>query len=181
VHASAVTYELPAVILRPFNNYGPTQHLEKLVPRLVTSALLGEPLTVHGDGRASRDWIHVLDTCRAVEAVLDAPLDTVSGQVFNVGTGIATDVLTLARKVAALTGQTEPKLVHTPDRPGQVAHQRCGAGRAAERLGFRAEIDLDRGLAETVEWYRSHRGWWEGLRWMRSVPVMGSDGGVTYW
>jgi dTDP-glucose 4,6-dehydratase len=181
VHASAVTYELPAVILRPFNNYGPAQHLEKLVPRLVTSALLGEPLSVHGDGRASRDWVHVSDTCRAVEAALDAPIDTVAGQVFNVGTGAATDVLTIARKVAALTSRAETDLVHTPDRPGQVARQRCDAARAAERLGFRAEVGLDQGLAETVEWYRSRRDWWEGMRWMRSVPVLGSDGRVTYW
>src|SRR5215472_16385489 len=181
VHASAVTYELPAVILRPFNNYGPSQHLEKLVPRLVTSALLGEPLTVHGDGSSSRDWIHVRDTCRAVEAVLDAPLEAVRGEVFNVATGRSTDVLSIARQVLALTGRCETDLVHTPDRPGQVKRQRSAVDKAAERLGFRAEIGLERGLAETVDWYRSHRDWWEGLRWMRSVPVLGSDGRVTYW
>lgn len=181
VHACAVTYALPAVIVRPFNNYGPAQHLEKLVPRLVTSALLGEPLTVHGDGKASRDWTHVDDTCRALGLVVDAPLDRVRGEVFNVGTGVSTDVLTLARKVLSMTGRDAGEVVHGSDRPGQVSRQQAASDKAAERLGFRARVELDRGLEETVAWYRENRAWWESMRWMRAVPVMGSDGKVTWW
>ncbi len=181
VHAYACTWDLPVVLLRPFNNYGPAQHLEKLVPRLVTSALLGEPLTIHGDGKAARDWVHVSDTCRAVEAVLDAPLEEVRGEVFNVGTGTMTDVLSLARRVLQLTGGSERQLLHTPDRPGQVEHQCCAPDKAASRLGFRARVDLARGLEQTVAWYAAHRDWWEGLRWMRSVPVVGKDGSIRRW
>lgn len=181
VYAFAKTYEIPAAIVRPFNNYGPGQHLEKLVPRLVTSALLGEPLTIHGDGSAARDWLHVEDTARGVEAVLDAPLDRVRGEVFNLGTGVAADVLTVARKVLALTGRGEELVMRTPDRPGQVALHRADPRKAERVLGFRAARSLDDGLAATVAWYAENRAWWERLLWMRSVPVTASDGRVTYW
>lgn len=181
VHAFACTYELPAVIVRPFNNYGPGQHLEKLVPRLVTSALLGEPLTIHGDGTAARDWIHVEDTGRGIEAVLAAPIGQVQGQVFNLGTGVATDVLGVARRVLALTGRDESALVATPERPGQVALHRADPRKARDVLGFVAERKLDEGLADTVAWYQEHREWWERLRWMRSVPVTAQDGSVSWW
>src|SRR5207237_3350210 len=83
-----VTYGLPIVIVRPFNNYGPRQHPEKVIPRFVTQALEDEPLTIHGDGHASRDWLAVDDDADANEAVIAAPIDTVAGEVLNVATGI---------------------------------------------------------------------------------------------
>src|SRR6266568_699643 len=82
-----ITYGLPIVIVRPFNNYGPRQHPEKVVPRFITQALADEPLTVHGSGHASRDWLYVDDDAEAIEAVIDAPLETVAGEVINVATG----------------------------------------------------------------------------------------------
>ncbi len=181
VYAFTRTYDIPAVIVRPFNNYGPGQHLEKLVPRMVTSALVSEPLTVHGDGSAARDWVHVEDTARAVEAILDAPDAAVRGEVFNVGTGVAASVLDIARRVLALTGRGEELIVRTPDRPGQVALHRADPRKAERVLGFRAGTSLDDGLASTVAWYAANRSWWERLRWMRSVPVTASDGTLTYW
>ena len=83
-----VTYGLPIVIVRPFNNYGPRQHPEKVVPRFVTQALAGEPLTIHGDGHASRDWLYVDDDAEAIEAIIAAPIDAVAGEVLNVATGV---------------------------------------------------------------------------------------------
>src|SRR4029450_8205863 len=111
-----VTYGLPIVIVRPFNNYGPRQHPEKVVPRFVTQALAGEPLTLHGDGHASRDWLagvgtgpgrggrgrgrdwpHVGDTASAIEALIDVPLERVAGEVVNVATGLDISVTAIAR------------------------------------------------------------------------------------
>lgn len=181
IHAFVQTYALPAVIVRPFNNYGPGQHLEKLLPRFITSALRGDPLTVHGDGRAARDWIFVDDTCAAIESILDAPLDAVRGEVFNVGTGIATDVLTLAHEVLRLVGASPRLIEHTPDRPGQLQIHRADPTKLRERLGFGATTRLVEGLAATVEWYRANRAWWERQLWMRSVPVIGPDGTIRYW
>ena len=181
IYSFVETYELPATIVRPFNNYGPRQHLEKLLPRLITSALLDEPLTVHGKGAAARDWVYVDDTCAGISAILDAPQEEVVGEVFNLGTGRAEDVLSMARRVADLTGRRHDAIVHTPDRPGQVALHRASTHRLREQVGFEAAMSLDQGLERTVDWYRDNRDWWERQLWMRSVPVAGSDGAITYW
>src|SRR3954466_11796434 len=77
VYSYWATYGVPAVIVRPFNNYGPSQHLEKAVPRFITSCLLDEPMRVHGDGSAARDWLFVEDTCEALEALIDADRELV--------------------------------------------------------------------------------------------------------
>src|SRR5437016_8370764 len=82
-YAYYVTYGLPIVIVRPFNNYGPRQHPEKVIPRFITQALRDEPLTIHGDGHATRDWLYVDDDAEAIEAVIAAPLDAVAGEVLN--------------------------------------------------------------------------------------------------
>lgn len=175
------TYDLPAVILRPFNTYGPGQHLEKLIPRFITSALRDEPLTVHGRGLAARDWVYVDDTCDAVASVLEAPLERVRGEVFNVGTGVASDVITLAQRIVALAGRREALIEHVPDRPGQVGLHRADAKKANQRLGHQPRVGLDEGLERTVAWYRAHPDQWEHQLWMRSVPVADGEGGITYW
>src|SRR2546428_8049601 len=81
-----VTYGLPIVIVRPFNNYGPRQHPEKVIPRFITQALQGRELTIHGDGHASRDWLYVDDDAEAIEAVIAAPLQDVAGRGVKVAT-----------------------------------------------------------------------------------------------
>jgi len=75
VYSYWATYDIPAVIIRPFNNYGPRQHLEKVIPRFITSALKNEPLSIHGDGSARRDWLHVTDTCERLDRVIKAPIN----------------------------------------------------------------------------------------------------------
>jgi dTDP-glucose 4,6-dehydratase len=181
IHAFVATYELPAVIVRPFNNYGPGQHLEKVVPRFVTGALAGDPVTVHGDGSAARDWVFVDDTCEAIERILAAPLDAVRGEVFNVGTGCATSIRTLAEEIVSLAGASPSLITYGPDRPGQLRQHRADGTKAATRLGFTPRTTLADGLAATVAWYAANRDWWERQRWMRAVPVVGPDGVITYW
>jgi dTDP-glucose 4,6-dehydratase len=181
IYSLVQTYGLPAVTLRPFNNYGPGQHLEKLVARFAANALLGERLAVHGDGSAARDWVFVDDTCDAIERVLDAPLADVRGEAFNVGTGCATGVLAIARRVVELTGRNYDLIVHTSDRPGQVRLHRACAAKIHERLNFAPCVSLDDGLAATVAWYREHRAWWERQLWMRAVPIADGRGTICYW
>src|SRR5205823_6566036 len=110
-YAYFVTYGLPIVILRPFNNYGPRQHPEKVIPRFVTSALMDEPLTVHGDGHASRDWLFVDDDAEAIEAAIEADLGTVAGEVINVATGVDISVSEIADLVLERLGK--PKSLKT--------------------------------------------------------------------
>ena len=133
-----VTYGLPIVILRPFNNYGPRQHWEKVVPRFVTSALSDEPLTVHGDGHASRDWLYVEDDAEAIVAAIEADLDAVAGEVINVATGVDVTVTQIADLVLELLGKPPSLKLNVEERPGQVDRHIGSTEKAAELLGWRA-------------------------------------------
>src|SRR6266849_5753689 len=117
VYSYWATYEIPAVIVRPFNNYGPYQHLEKVVPRFITSCLLHEAITVHGDGSAARDWLFVADHCEALDRVLHADREDVVGEVINVGTERHISVLEIARAVREAMNPTNGRIEFVDDRP----------------------------------------------------------------
>ena len=110
VHSYWTTYKVPAVIIRPFNNFGPYQHLEKLIPRFVTSLLLGEPMTIHGDGSAARDWLFVNDHCDALDRAIHADLDTIVGQVINLGTGTHRTIIEIAEAVTRAVSKQDGHL-----------------------------------------------------------------------
>jgi dTDP-glucose 4,6-dehydratase len=172
-YAYAVTYGLPIVILRPFNNYGPRQHPEKLVPRFITSALEDEPLTVHGDGSASRDWLYVDDDAEAIEAAIDADLDSISGQVINIATGVDLTVSEIADLVLEALGKPPSLKEHVEERPGQVQRHVGSTDKASRLLGWKARMRFEDGLERTVAWYRDNEAWWRGVR-ARGVGVYSS-------
>lgn len=160
-YAYATTYELPIVILRPFNNYGPYQHPEKVIPRFITQALSNRPLTIHGRGLASRDWLYVDDDAEAIEAAIEADLDAVAGEAINVATGADIAVAEIASLVLAGLGKPESLKAHVDERPGQV-DRHIGSTEKAERLlGWRARTSFERGLERTIAWYVDNRSWWE--------------------
>lgn len=171
------TYDLPMVIIRPFNQYGPRQHLEKCVPRFVTNALDGTPVTVHGDGLAARDWCYVEDTCKALISAMQVPLDSILGEVINIGTGVATNVKTIAEKVVSVSSSSSI-IEHTPDRPGQVDLHISSTEKAERLLGWKATTDLDSGLEKTVDWYQRNEGWWRKREWMKHVTIKTNEGAV---
>jgi dTDP-glucose 4,6-dehydratase len=174
-YAYHVTYELPIVILRPFNNYGPSQHPEKVVPRFVTHGLQDEPLTVHGDGHASRDWVYVADVAEAVEAAIAADGDTVHGEVINLATGRDISVSTIADLVLERLGKPASLKAHTPERPGQVDRHIGSTDKAERLLGWRARTSFEEGLERTIVWYDENRAWWESpLRTLRSTAAFSS-------
>jgi dTDP-glucose 4,6-dehydratase len=158
-----VTYGLPIVIVRPFNNYGPRQHPEKVIPRFITQALSDEPLTIHGDGHASRDWLYVEDDAEAIEAIIGAELDTVAGEVLNVATGVDISVSEIADAVLDVLGKPSSLKTHVDERPGQVDRHLGSTEKAKRLLAWRARTSFDEGLARTVEWYRDNDGWWRGI------------------
>jgi dTDP-glucose 4,6-dehydratase len=168
-----VTYDLPIVIVRPFNNYGPRQHPEKVVPRFIVQAFAGDALTVHGDGRASRDWLHVDDTAAAIESLIDAPLDLVAGEVVNVATGRDIAVAEIAELVLEAVGNPAATIVNVDERPGQVDRHIGSTEKIARRTGWRASIEFEDGLEQTVAWYRENEAWWRGVL-ARSEPVSSS-------
>ena len=156
-----VTYGLPITIVRPFNNYGPYQHPEKVVPRFITHALRNEPLTVHGDGHASRDWVFVDDVAEAIEAVIAADGAKVHGEVINLATGRDLSIEAIADLVLERLGKPKSLKVHTPERPGQVDRHIGSTDRAELLLGWRARTSFEQGLDRTIVWYNDNRAWWE--------------------
>jgi dTDP-glucose 4,6-dehydratase len=158
-----VTYGLPIAILRPFNNYGPRQHPEKVVPRFITQALCDEPLTVHGDGHASRDWLYVGDDAEAIEATIEAPIEQIAGEVVNVATGVDIPVAEIAGLVLDALGQPRDRVVFVDERPGQVDRHIGSTDRAKELLGWQARTSFAEGLERTVAWYRDNESWWRGI------------------
>ncbi len=159
-----VTYGLPIVILRPFNNYGPRQHWEKVVPRFVTSALSDEPLTVHGDGHASRDWLYVTDDAEAIVAAIEADLDAVAGEVINIATGVDVSVSDIADLVLDMLGKPRSLRSYVEERPGQVDRHIGSTDKASALLGWQARTSFEEGLERTVAWYRDNEAWWRGAR-----------------
>jgi dTDP-glucose 4,6-dehydratase len=165
-----VTYDLPIVIVRPFNNYGPYQFPEKVVPRFITQALTDQPLTIHGDGHASRDWLYVGDDAEAIEAVIAADVDDVAGEVINLATGVDLSVSEIAELVLDGVGKSRSLKLHTPERPGQV-DRHIGSTEKAERLlGWRARTSFEEGLERTIVWYRQNRLWWEAALRAEKTP-----------
>lgn len=172
------TYRIPAVIVRPFNNYGPRQHLEKVIPRFISSALLEEPFTVHGVGAAERDFIHVDDTCRALDLLLHAPRDQVLGEVFNVASGQSRSVLSIAEAIADMSGRPRAEIALVGERPGQVLRHAGDAARIERLCGWRPEVSWEDGLRRTYAWYRDHREHWRAQLWLRQIPVRSMSGKV---
>jgi dTDP-glucose 4,6-dehydratase len=157
------TYDLPIVIVRPFNNYGPRQHPEKVVPRFITQALADEPLTIHGDGHASRDWLYVTDDAEAIEAIIEAPIDSIAGEVLNVATGIDISVSDIADMVLRVLDKPGELKLHVPERLGQV-DRHIGSTEKLERLvGWTARTTFEEGLERTVAWYRENEAWWRAI------------------
>lgn len=181
VYSYMVTYDLPAVILRPFNNYGPYQHLEKAVPRLITSVLLDEPFTIHGSGDAARDWIHVDDTARAVARALEAPLKVVRGQVLNIGTGRSISISEIASMVASMMSKPNHPVEYVEDRLGQVVKHIAATEKARKVLGFEPGICFEQGLEKTIRWYSEHTDWWKSQLSLRRVPVKLRNGKVIHY
>jgi dTDP-glucose 4,6-dehydratase len=154
------TYGLDALITRGSNTYGPFQYPEKLIPLMVTNALAGEPLPVYGDGRQTRDWLHVDDHCAAVELILEEGRD---GEVYNVGGGHELENIEVVRRIVSLTG-ADPALVRrVDDRPGHDRRYSLDSSKIAT-LGWMPARGFDEGLAETVAWYRARRDWWEPIK-----------------
>lgn len=170
------TYDIPAVIIRPFNNYGPRQHLEKVVPRFITSTILNEQLRVHGDGSSSRDFIFVDDNCEAIDLILHAPAEKVVGEVFNVGSGEHRSILSIAHDVIEAICHDKRCYVHISDRPGQVFRHTADTSKIKDTLGWMPQTSWAEGLLQTIDWYKNHPKWWEKQMFLRAVPIITKDG-----
>lgn len=176
VYSYWATYRIPVVIVRPFNNYGPYQHLEKVVPRFITSCILGEPLTVHGDGKARRDFLFVEDHCKALDMLMHCERERVVGQVINLGTGHDVSVLEIAQTVKDVMHVSTSQIRFIGNRPGQVFRHTCDASRARDLFDWQPHVSFEEGLKQTIAWYEANQSWWEPQKWMRHIPIICADG-----
>lgn len=169
VYSYIKTYDLPAVIVRPFNNYGPYQHIEKAIPNFIVSALMDQPVTIHGDGQSTRDWMYVEDTCEALDKILHADRKTVVGETINLGSGVDTSVLDIGKKVLAILNKPMDLIENITDRPGQVQRHISSTEKAQRLIDWQCSVSLDEGLERTVKFFKENRQWWERYLWMKEI------------
>ncbi len=169
VRAWVHTYGLPAVITNCSNNYGPYQFPEKLIPLMIANALQGKALPVYGDGQQVRDWLYVVDHCRALRTVLERGR---VGETYNVGGGNQRSNLEVVTTVCALLDELVPNSKFKPhlqlvkyvtDRPGHDRRYAIDASKLERELGWCAQESFETGLRKTVEWYLANAAWVEGV------------------
>ena len=170
VYSYVVTFGIPAVILRPFNNYGPYQHIEKVIPCFTTHALQGLRLPLHGDGASSRDWLYVEDCCEAIERALFADINRLQGEVINLGTGVDTKIVTIGEEILRLLDKPASLIRQVPDRKGQVFRHISSREKAVALLGWEARTTFAEGLKRTIAWYVEHEAWWKGNTHKKGGP-----------
>jgi len=161
VRAYYLTFGLPITISCCANNYGPYQFPEKLIPLFITNALDDQPLTLYRSSQNRREWLHVLDHCRALDRILAAGK---IGETYNIGSGVEKSVEEVTEAVLRLTGKPESLKTYVPDRPSHDRRYLLDSGRIRRELGWAPTVDFDAGMEQTVAWYGEHEAWWRPLK-----------------
>lgn len=154
------TYGVPVMVTRCTNNFGPFQYPEKAIPLFTTNLIDDAPVPLYGDGLNERDWLFVDDHCAGVHLVLERGEP---GEIYNIGAGNETPNRVLVDKLLALTGKNEDLVDYVEDRLGHDRRYSVDVAKITA-LGWQKQRTLDEALAETVEWYRANRWWWEPLK-----------------
>ncbi|MFI5980670.1 dTDP-glucose 4,6-dehydratase [Streptomyces sp. NPDC051555] len=155
--AYARTHGLDVSVTRCSNNYGPYQHVEKLIPLFVSRLLAGETVPLYGDGSNVREWLHVSDHCEALQLVLTKGR---GGEVYNVGSGGELTNRRMTELLLDLCGATWESVRQVTDRKGHDLRYALDDSKIREELGYAPAVDFARGLADTVAWYRAHPERW---------------------
>ena len=161
VRAYHLTYDVPVTITNCSNNYGPYQFPEKVIPLFTIRALDDEELPLYASTQNKREWLHVSDHCTAIEAVLERGR---VGETYNVGSGVEASIEEIADCVLDALGKPASLKTIVPDRPSHDRRYLLDSSKLRNELGWAPLVPFDRGLAETVRWYRDHRDWWSPLR-----------------
>jgi len=159
-YAYAQTYELPVIITRASNNFGPWQYPEKLIPLFVTNAIDDLPLPLYGDGRNVRDWLFVDDHCAAIDFLIERGQNS---EVYNIGGGNERENRDITHKILDLLGKPQSLIKPVADRQGHDRRYSLDTSRL-ERLGFRCNTNFDDALRRTVQWYADNQPWWRAIK-----------------
>ena len=155
------TFDLPAIITRCSNNYGPYQFPEKLIPLFISNAIEDKALPIYGAGTNVRDWIHVLDHCRGIDAALRKGE---VGQVYNFGGNAEMQNIEITRVLLNLLEKPESLIKYVTDRPGHDLRYAIDCRKAESELGWKPETEFQSGLEATIKWYQVNLDWVNRIR-----------------
>jgi dTDP-glucose 4,6-dehydratase len=154
------THDVPVIVTRASNNYGPYQFPEKILPLFVTNLMDNIPVPLYGDGGNIRDWLHVLDHCRAIDMLMHTGAN---GEVYNIGGGNEVKNIDLTHKVLKLAGKGPELIKPVQDRKGHDRRYSLGTGKL-RAMGWAPQVEFEDGLKETVAWYQENEWWWRPIK-----------------
>ncbi len=168
-HAYFATFKLAVIIVRSANNFGPYQYPEKIIPLFVTNALEDKPLPIYGDGKNVRDWLYVLDNCRAIDLILHKGKE---GEIYNVGGGNELTNLQLTKKIVRILSRGERsttqslkhRVVFVADRPGHDRRYSLDCRKIKKELDWFPQYSFEDALKKTISWYKDNYSWWLGVK-----------------
>lgn len=154
------TYNLPVVITRCSNNYGPYQFPEKLIPLMIINCLNNKKLPVYGDGLNVRDWIYVIDHCKAIELVFEKGK---AGEVYNIGASCEMKNIDIVKLILKKLNKSDDLIEFVKDRPGHDRRYAIDSTKIQNELGWKPEFNFESALDYTIEWYIKNKDWWERI------------------
>jgi dTDP-glucose 4,6-dehydratase len=166
VLAYHTTHKMDVVVTRCSNNYGHHQFPEKMIPLSVTNLIDGGRVALYGDGSNIRDWLHVSDHCRGIDLALRGGR---AGQVYNIGGGTEMTNRELVELMLAGTGRDWSSVDHVEDRKGHDKRYSLAIDKIRAELGYEPQVSFEEGLAQTIDWYKNNRSWWEPLKAQASL------------
>ena len=155
-----VTYDLPVLITRSSNNFGPYQYPEKLIPLFATNLIEDKPVPVYGDGKQVRDWLFVEDQCEALDLVLH---EGTFGEIYNVGSHNEMYNIDVTKAILKILGKGEDLITYVKDRPGHDRRYAVDIDKIGE-LGWKPKHDFEAGIEKTVKWYVENEDWWRAIK-----------------
>jgi len=161
IRAYYETYGLPAVIVRPSNNYGYFQFPEKFIPLMITNLLLNKPIPVYGKGENVRDWCFVEDTCAAIDTVMH---NGRVGEAYNAGGSCEVKNIEIAHRILKIMGKGKKFIKFVKDRPGHDYRYALDNSKIKRELGWKPSVNVEEGLEKTIRWYKDNEWWWKPLK-----------------
>ena len=154
------TYKMPVTVSRCSNNYGPYHFPEKLIPLMITNAMADRQLPVYGKGENVRDWLYVVDHCRAIDLIVRKGTP---GEVYNIGGHNERTNIEVVKSILQQLGKPETLIKYVTDRPGHDMRYGIDPSKISRELGWLPETKFEEGLSQTIQWYKNNRVWWENI------------------
>lgn len=160
VRSYFATFNVPILITRSSNNYGPFQYPEKLIPLFITNLIDDKPVPVYGDGKNVRDWLHVLDNCSGIDKVLHSGK---VGEIYNIGAGNEKQNLEITNIILNTLGKSKELIQYVKDRPGHDRRYSVNIAKI-ENLGWKPKLNFEEGMKNTIDWYLANDDWWRKIK-----------------